>query len=103
MYVTLTQVGPTRSPVHDARICNSGTLDINAAIKEIDQLLEDLETTKALKERFFGSHGAENSNEGFPDALAIMFTTYQSVGMEEGGVIGARSFCEWISKDPVTI
>lgn len=77
------------------------TKDIRAAIKSIDKTLENRKAGAKLIEQFLGLGAANNSAATFADALSTVFATWQSYGMD-GGSLGLRDFCDFLSTDPET-
>lgn len=75
--------------------------DITAAVKHIDTLLDDESTAGDLKVQFLGRNADKNTNAAFADALATIFNSWQSYGVD-GGEFGLRYFCDFIETDPKT-
>ena len=74
--------------------------DIQAAVRYIDRVFDSKDTAAAaeLKITFLGRGAEKNSHETFSDALATIFATWQSYGVE-GGNQGLRRFCDWLETD----
>jgi len=73
--------------------------DIQAAVRYIDRVFDTNQTAAAeLKITFLGKGAEKNSHETFSDALATIFATWQSYGVE-GGTTGLRRFCDWLETD----
>ncbi|KAF2186759.1 hypothetical protein K469DRAFT_738516 [Zopfia rhizophila CBS 207.26] len=77
------------------------TRDITAAVKYMDKVMEKPAAAAKLKEQFLGLGAANNSNPTFGDALTTPFFLWQAYGIE-GGSLGLRNFCDWLSTDPAT-
>jgi hypothetical protein len=77
------------------------TQDIQAAVRAMDDIMEDEAASFQLKEKFLGPGAGNNTNAGFADALSAIFFLWQSYGVE-GGHDGLRSFCNQLSVDPAT-
>ncbi|KAF2469026.1 peptidase S28 [Lindgomyces ingoldianus] len=77
------------------------TKDIKAAIQYMDKVMENPTAAANLKERFLGLGAGNNSNPTFADALTTPFYLWQSYGVE-GGALGLRSFCDFLSTDPLS-
>jgi hypothetical protein len=73
--------------------------DVQAAVRWIDGVLDGNQTRAAGVKRMFLGRGAEaNSHAAFADALTTVWSAWMTYGVE-GGVVGARRFCDWIETD----
>jgi Serine carboxypeptidase S28 len=77
------------------------TQDIRAAVRAMDDTMEDDDAAVALKEKFLGKGAGSNSNAAFADALSSIFGQWQSYAVD-GDDGNLRQFCDWISTDPTT-
>lgn len=77
------------------------TKDITAAVRAMDDIMDDATAAANLKEQFLGPEARNNSNAGFADALATAFYLFQSYGVD-GSVEGIRSLCDWLETDATT-
>ncbi|KAH8723768.1 serine carboxypeptidase S28-domain-containing protein [Phaeosphaeriaceae sp. PMI808] len=73
--------------------------DIQAAVRYMDHIMDTNKTAAAaIKIQLLGLGAEKNSHATFADALATIFATWQSYGVE-GGAQGLRRFCDWIETD----
>lgn len=72
--------------------------DISAAIKEIDQRLQDPKQSRKLKRKLLGCGPNEVSNGDFAAWMASMFKDFQSYGVS-GALL---NLCNHIATDPAT-
>jgi len=78
------------------------TQDLRAAIRYMDTVMDgDASAAAQLKVQFLGLGAEKNSHATFADALATVFSLWQSYGVE-GGALGLRRLCDWIETDPET-
>jgi Serine carboxypeptidase S28 len=77
------------------------TQDIGAAVRAMDDIMEDDDQAFALKEKFLGTGAGNNPNAAMSDALSTIFGQWQSRGVD-GGDGNLRQFCDYISVDPST-
>jgi hypothetical protein len=68
-------------------------------VRWIDGVLDGNQTRAAgVKRMFLGSGAEANSHAAFADALTTVWSAWMTYGVE-GGVVGARRFCDWIETD----
>ncbi|KAL5045964.1 hypothetical protein BDW71DRAFT_197970 [Aspergillus fruticulosus] len=75
--------------------------DIHAALEYIDNQLSQEDTAASIKQLFFGAGAEKISNEDFTQALAVIYGSFQTYGIDgPAGSLG--EFCRYLESDPLT-